>query len=110
MEDLIKGERTFSIRRRPSRSRSHRSFQKEGDITARRYRILTAVKKRDIKTREKGRLNLLEKTPFDDNPIPSLSHSISLPLLSMEATVAAAEEAEEEEEEGAPSPATLATG
>ena len=33
---------------------------------------------------------------------------ISLPLLSMEATVAAAEEAEEEEE--APSPATLATG
>ena len=34
-------------------------------------------------------------------------HSIALPLLSMEATVAAAEEAEEEEE--APSPSTLAT-
>ena len=35
--------------------------------------------------------------------------SIALPLLSMEATVAAAEEAEEEEEE-APSPETLANG
>ena len=38
----------------------------------------------------------------------NLFHSIALPLLSIEATVAAAEEAEEEEE--APLPATLATG